>query len=57
MLGPQRLLYFQAIVAHGGLSAASRALGVPKATLSRRLAALERQVVATAGPANLTSDA
>ena len=34
---------FVAIVEEGSLSAASRALGIPKATVSRQLAELERQ--------------
>lgn len=43
MLDLQNLLLFEAIATHGSLSAASRAVGVPKATLSRRLSQLERQ--------------
>jgi DNA-binding transcriptional LysR family regulator len=37
------LSFFAAIVANGGFSAASRALGVPKSRISRRVAALERR--------------
>ena len=36
--------FFAAVVANGGFSAASRALGVPKSRLSRRVAALEAQL-------------
>jgi len=35
---------FVAVVSHGGFSAASRALGVPLATVSRKVAALEEQL-------------
>jgi DNA-binding transcriptional LysR family regulator len=38
------LNFFAAIVANGGFSAASRALGVPKSRISRRVAALEHQL-------------
>lgn len=35
------LAYFAAVVRHGGFAAAGRVLGVPKSTLSRRIALLE----------------
>jgi DNA-binding transcriptional LysR family regulator len=38
------LNFFAAVVAHGGFSAASRALGAPKSRISRRVAALEAQL-------------
>ncbi len=38
------LSFFAAIVANGGFSAASRALGVPKSRISRRVAALEQHL-------------
>lgn len=38
------LSFFAAVVSHGGFSAASRALGVPKSRVSRRVAALEAQL-------------
>ncbi|WP_374471674.1 LysR family transcriptional regulator [Phenylobacterium sp.] len=38
------LSFFAAVVANGGFSAASRALGVPKSRVSRRVAALEDQL-------------
>ncbi len=38
------LNFFAAIVANGGFSAASRALGVPKSRISRRVAALEHHL-------------
>jgi len=38
------LSFFAAVVANGGFSAASRALGVPKSRISRRVAALEDQL-------------
>src|ERR1700761_4806346 len=38
------LSLFAGIVKHGSMSAAGRALNMPKATLSRRLAALEREL-------------
>src|SRR5471032_1468081 len=38
------LNFFAAIVANVGFSAASRALGVPKSRISRRVAALEQQL-------------
>ncbi|QGZ93734.1 LysR family transcriptional regulator [Terricaulis silvestris] len=37
-------LYFAEAVAHGGFAAASRALGVPKSKLSRRIAGLEARL-------------
>lgn len=42
MLNLNDLVVFVQVVAHGGLAAASRALGVPKSTLSKRLAELEK---------------
>jgi DNA-binding transcriptional LysR family regulator len=36
--------FFAAVVSHGGFSAASRALGLPKSRISRRVAALEGQL-------------
>jgi DNA-binding transcriptional LysR family regulator len=36
--------YFARVIAEGGFSAAARALGVPKSTLSRRIAQLEDQL-------------
>ncbi len=36
--------FFAAVVSHGGFSAASRALGLPKSRISRRVAALESQL-------------
>lgn len=38
------LNFFAAVVANGGFSAASRALGTPKSRISRRVAALETQL-------------
>jgi len=38
------LAYFSAVVRHGGFSAASRATGIEKTRLSRRIAALEQQL-------------
>ncbi len=38
------LNFFAAVVANGGFSAASRALGIPKSRISRRVAALEGQL-------------
>jgi DNA-binding transcriptional LysR family regulator len=38
------LAYFAAVVRHGGFSAASRATGIEKTRLSRRIAALEQQL-------------
>ncbi|PYF10527.1 DNA-binding transcriptional LysR family regulator [Rhodobacter viridis] len=40
----EALTHFAAIARHGGLSAAARATGVPKATLSRHLRALEHDL-------------
>jgi DNA-binding transcriptional LysR family regulator len=36
--------YFAEVVAHGGFAAASRALGIPKSKLSRRIAQLEQRL-------------
>lgn len=41
MLNPADLLLFAAAVEHGGFAAAARELGIPKSTLSKRLAVLE----------------
>ena len=38
------LLYFAAVVDHGGFTAASRVLGIPKSKLSRRVAQLEERL-------------
>ncbi len=38
------LMYFAAVVEHGGFTAASRALDVPKSTLSRRIGELETRL-------------
>src|SRR5580693_8493170 len=38
------LTFFAAVVANGGFSAASRALGAPKSRISRRVAALEQRL-------------
>ncbi|MQQ99623.1 LysR substrate-binding domain-containing protein [Glaciimonas soli] len=38
------LFFFASVVEHGGFSAASRALGVPKSRLSRRVAELEQRL-------------
>lgn len=38
------LVLFAAVVTHGGFSGAARALGVPKSSLSRRVADLERRL-------------
>src|SRR5579863_10636691 len=38
------LNFFAAVVSHGGISAAARALGLPKSRISRRVAALEGQL-------------
>ncbi|UIJ73911.1 LysR substrate-binding domain-containing protein [Aurantimonas sp. HBX-1] len=38
------MLYFEAVVRHGGFAAASRALRIPKSKLSRRVAGLERRL-------------
>lgn len=44
MLNLNDLLVFVQVVDHGGFAAASRALGIPKSTLSKRLSELERTV-------------
>jgi DNA-binding transcriptional LysR family regulator len=44
MLNLNDLLIFVRVVDHGGFAAASRALGIPKSTLSQRLSALEKEV-------------
>lgn len=38
------LYYFAQVVDHGGFAAASRAVGLPKSTLSRRISALEERL-------------
>src|SRR5579863_6399311 len=38
------LNFFAAVVAHGGFSAASRALSIPKSRISRRITALEERL-------------
>lgn len=38
------LYYFAKVIEHNGFSAASRAIGIPKSRLSRRLTALEEQL-------------
>jgi DNA-binding transcriptional LysR family regulator len=38
------LYFFAKVVEHGGFAAASRALGVPKSRLSRRVALLEERL-------------
>lgn len=38
------LLYFEAVVRHGGFAAASRATSIPKSKLSRRVAGLEERL-------------
>ncbi len=38
------LYYFTQVVDHGGFAAASRAVGLPKSTLSRRISALEERL-------------
>jgi DNA-binding transcriptional LysR family regulator len=38
------LYYFARVVEHGGFAPAGRALGVPKSTLSRRIALLEEKL-------------
>lgn len=38
------LYYFASVVEHGGFAAASRALGIPKSRLSRRISALEAEL-------------
>lgn len=43
MLNLNDLQMFARVVEHGGITAASRALGIPKQTLSKRLSMLERQ--------------
>lgn len=44
MLNLNDLLVFVQVVDHGGFAAASRALGIPKSTLSKRLSELEKSV-------------
>lgn len=44
MLNLNDLLIFVRVVDHGGFAAASRALGIPKSTLSQRLSALEKTI-------------
>ncbi|MEG2049955.1 MAG: LysR family transcriptional regulator, partial [Comamonas sp.] len=38
------LYYFALVVEHGGFAPASRALGIPKSKLSRRIAQLEERL-------------
>jgi len=42
--GTDDLVLFAAVVAAGGFSGASRALGIPKSRVSRRIAELERRL-------------
>lgn len=44
MPSPERLGEFAAVVAKGSISAAARSLGLPRATLSRRLSGLEEEL-------------
>ena len=44
MLDLNDLFYFHAVAAHQGFTAASRATGIPKATLSKRVAQLETRL-------------
>ncbi len=44
MLDLNDLFYFVKVVEHGGFSAASRALAIPKSRLSRRIASLEKRL-------------
>jgi DNA-binding transcriptional LysR family regulator len=44
MMDLNDLVVFVQVVDHGGFAAASRALGIPKSTLSQRLSALEKAV-------------
>jgi hypothetical protein len=41
------LYYFAQVVEHGGFAPASRALGIPKSKLSRRIALLEERLGAS----------
>lgn len=44
MLNLNDLLIFVRVVDYGGFAAASRAMGIPKSTLSQRLSALEKEI-------------
>ena len=44
MPSPERLAEFAAVVAAGSISSAARSLGVPRATLSRRMSGLEEEL-------------
>lgn len=44
MQDPNDLYYFARVVEHGGFAPAGRALGMPKSTLSRRIALLEERL-------------
>ncbi|AYC32049.1 LysR family transcriptional regulator [Pseudomonas cavernae] len=46
MLNLNDLVFFVAAVEHGGFAAASRRLGLPKSTISKRVAALEERLAA-----------